>query len=158
MQETARRLGRDPRWTTVLAVTAECYRWPRHLPRIAQAGSDLGERMTNAILASPTGTVVLVGSDIPDIAPHHVASAFHVLARRDTVFGPSPDGGYWLVGLRDRVSPRGLFRKVRWSTAHALADTVANLPAGRSHALVDMLEDVDDAAAWRRRRDNPALR
>lgn len=59
-------------------------------------------------------------------------------------------GGYWLVGLRDRALLYGLFGDVRWSTKHALADTVANLPPGRNHRLVDMLEDVDDAAAYRR--------
>lgn len=146
-----RRLARDKRWMAVLAVTDEGYRWPRHVCRIRQVGRDLGERMANAIRAAPKGAVVLVGSDIPDIAPHHIARAFQVLARHDAVFGPAADGGYWLVGLRDRVLLRRLFRNVRWSTVDALADTVANLPAGRRHALVDLLEDVDDAAAWRRR-------
>ena len=57
------------------------------------------------------------------------------------------------MGLRDRALLRGLFRGVRWSTEHALADTVANLPPGRDYALADTLSDVDDEAAWARWRE-----
>ena len=89
----------------------------------------------------------------PASPPSDIASAFRALGAADAVFGPARDGGYWLVGVRDRGLLRGLFRNVRWSTNHALADTIANLPAGRDHALVDMLEDVDDAQSWRRWRD-----
>ena len=157
-ESTIRTLARDPRWRTVLAVTRGAFRWPRGVRRIPQAGPDLGARMANAMRSVPGGPVVLVGSDIPCIAPRHVARAFRELAGHDAVFGPAADGGYWLVGVRDRALLRGLFRAVRWSTAHALADTVANLPPGRTYALVDVLQDVDDAAAWRRWWDSLAGR
>jgi glycosyltransferase A (GT-A) superfamily protein (DUF2064 family) len=67
------------------------------------------------------------------------------------VFGPAADGGYWLVGLRRRPRlPRGLFERVRWSSAHALADTRAGLPKDTSVALLETLEDVDDVSAYAR--------
>lgn len=144
------RLARDRRWRTVLAVTPESARWPTGIPRIDQGPGDLGRRMTAAFEAMPAGPAIMIGGDIPDIRPRHIARAFRALRGHDTVFGPAADGGYWLVGLRDRALLRGLFREVRWSSEHALADTVANLPPGRSHALVDRLEDVDDAAAYYR--------
>jgi len=149
LETLVRRLARDARWRTVLAVTRGPYRWPRVVPRIRQDAGDLGARMARAIAAMPPGPVLLVGSDIPDIQPAHIARAFRALAAGDAVFGPARDGGYWLVGVRKRPLLRRLFRGVRWSTAHALADTVANLPSGRRHALVDVLSDVDDDAAWR---------
>jgi len=149
LEALVRRLARDARWRTVLAVAPGPYRWPRFLLRIRQDGRDLGARMARAIAAMPPGPVLLVGSDIPDIQPAHIARAFRALAAGDAVFGPARDGGYWLVGVRKRPLLRRLFRGVRWSTAHALADTVANLPSGRRHALVDVLSDVDDDAAWR---------
>ncbi|MGH6660397.1 MAG: DUF2064 domain-containing protein, partial [Rhodospirillales bacterium] len=76
------------------------------------------------------------------------------LGRADAVFGPAADGGYWLVGLRRRPRRLRLFEGVRWSSEHALADTLANL-GGRPHVLLETLEDVDDGAAyqrWRRQR------
>jgi len=149
LEALTRRLARDRRWRTVLAVTSGPYRWPRFLPRIRQGGGDLGARMARAIDAMPQGPVLLVGSDIPDIRAAHIARAFRALAAGDAVFGPARDGGYWLVGVRKRPLLRRLFLGVRWSTTHALADTVANLPAGSRHALVDVLSDVDDDAAWR---------
>lgn len=148
-----RRLGRDPRWRTMLAVTPEAWRWPAHVPRMEQWGHDIGARMANAIASAPQGPVILVGSDIPGVTADIVDRAFRVLGAADAVFGPARDGGYWLVGVRDRGQLRGLFRDVRWSSEHALADTIANLPVGRRHALVDMLEDVDEIESWRRWRN-----
>jgi len=153
-----RRLGRDRRWRTLLAVTPGPWRWPAHPPRIAQRGHDLGARMANALAAAPAGPVVLVGSDIPDITPDCIARAIRGLGRADAVFGPAHDGGYWLVGVRNRGLLRRLFRDVRWSSEHALSDTIANLPAGRRHVLVDRLQDVDDAPAWRRWRGSVTRR
>lgn len=151
LEALARRLARDRRWRTVLAVTSGPYRWPRFVPRVRQTGGDLGVRMARAISAMPRGPVLLVGSDIPGIRPAHIARAFRALAWRDVVFGPACDGGYWLVGVRGRQHLNHLFDGVRWSTAHALADTLANLAPVRTHALADTLSDVDDGAAWRRR-------
>ncbi len=97
---------------------------------------------------------MIVGSDIPDIEPVHIARAFAALACHDAVFGPAPDGGYWLVGVRDiRILP-DLFRGVRWSSASALADTLDNIDDRRRVALIDTLADIDDGAAladWRAR-------
>ena len=144
-----RRIGSDPRWRTVLAVSPDRYVgsrfWPANLPRIAQGQGDLGERMQR-LLEQPRGPVMLIGSDIPGIRAGHIAEAFGVLSRSGFVFGPSEDGGFWLAGAR-RPRPR-LFRHVRWSTPHALADTLANLrrPAG----LAATLADVDTEADWRR--------
>ncbi len=150
LESLLRRLVPDQRWRTVLCATAGSYRWPRGVPRVDQPRGELGRRMACAIAAMPPGPVILVGSDIPDIGPVHIARAFRALAGNDVVFGPARDGGFWLIGVRDRALPGRLFAGVRWSTPHALADTIANLPPGRSHALVDTLSDVDDAAAWRR--------
>ncbi|MGE3529984.1 MAG: DUF2064 domain-containing protein, partial [Methyloceanibacter sp.] len=72
-----------------------------------------------------------------------------LLGSADAVFGPAPDGGYWLVGLKR--SPRVLapFARVRWSGPHALADTRENLKRSRV-ALAARLSDVDRKADLRR--------
>jgi rSAM/selenodomain-associated transferase 1 len=144
----------DPRWALVLAVSPDreglaSRVWPAHLPRIAQGQGDLGARMARAMRRSGPGPVCVIGADIPGITRAHVARAFGALGAADAVFGPAPDGGYWLVGLkRTRVLPAGLFRDVRWSSLHALADTCASI-ADLKIAFVDTLQDVDTACDLR---------
>jgi len=83
--------------------------------------------------------------------PSHIARAFALLGQHDLVFGPASDGGFWLVGARrSRPLPLGLFAKVRWSTQHALADTLATIPQGYATAIADTLDDVDDVEALAR--------
>jgi rSAM/selenodomain-associated transferase 1 len=146
-----RRLTSDRRWTVWLFVTPDdsldhpAWRGiPR--PRVSRQGyGDLGQRMTLPFRALPPGPVVLVGSDIPAMRPHHIERAFKLLGRHDLVFGPAGDGGFWLIGSRrTRPLPRALFANARWSTAHALADTLATIPLGWSTGMADLLDDVDD--------------
>ena len=156
-----RRVGRDPRWETVLAVTPDTAArraspWPAGFARVRQGGGDLGSRMARILAGDPTIPVAIVGSDIPDLGARHVDSAFTALRNADLVLGPAADGGYWLIGRRPGAATRGLFDGVRWSSPHALADTRANVPARRKVALLETLEDVDDAGAyarWRVRRN-----
>lgn len=141
----------DPRWQLILAVAPDregstSRVWPAHLPRIAQGQGDLGDRMGRLFRGLPPGRVCIIGADIPGITPRHIARAFHVLGAQDAVFGPSEDGGYWLVGLRRMAAvPAGLFSNVRWSSEHALADTKASLP-GAHVGFVETLRDVDEVA------------
>jgi rSAM/selenodomain-associated transferase 1 len=148
-----RMLGRDRRWELIVATSPG----PRFRARLMpQGGGDLGARMRRPLERLPPGPVVIIGADIPGVTPAHVVAAFRALGAHDLVLGPATDGGYWLVGARRRPLPRRLFEKVRWSTGHALADTLAGVPPRCSVALVEVLEDVDDAAALRRALGAPA--
>lgn len=149
---------RDPRWTVWLVVTPDTARrhpaWRGAVPpqRVRPQGpGDLGQRMRRPFDELPPGPVVLVGSDIPGLRPCHVAHAFALLGRHELVLGPATDGGFWLIGARRRrVLPRGLFSGVRWSTAEALADVRARVPAEVPVGEADTLDDVDSGADWRR--------
>jgi uncharacterized protein len=150
-----RRLGRDRRWRLRLAVTPDRARhrqrlWPRAVTVIGQGGSDLGRRMYRALAGCPPGPAVLIGTDIPALGPEHIAEAFRLLGKHDLVFGPAADGGFWLIGARRSPLLPPLFGKVRWSTPHALEDTLAALPRNVSVSSAARLEDVDDGAAYRR--------
>jgi rSAM/selenodomain-associated transferase 1 len=149
-----RRLAGAPAWRTVLAVTPDGARWrgwPRALACCPQGSGDLGRRMGRALRRLAAPRAVLVGSDIPDVTRPAIARAFAALGRARFVFGPATDGGYWLIGWRRGVWPFGALAGVRWSSAHALADSRASLPPGTPVALVDTLADLDDGAAWRAR-------
>ena len=101
--------------------------------------------MGRILRSLPPGPVAIIGADIPGIDRPRIARAFAALGRADAVLGPAPDGGYWLIGLkRTAPPPARLFESVRWSTEHAMADTIATLGTDRI-ALIDTLRDVDEA-------------
>lgn len=147
-----KRLAASGRWRTWLAVAPDTAGasavWPPTAGQRGQGAGDLGRRMQRIMEWPGCGPLLIIGTDIPAIEPRHVQAAFRRLGNADAVFGPTPDGGYWLAGLRR--SPRVLrpFAGVRWSSENALADTEANL-ADAHVVQADVLADVDTAADWR---------
>ncbi|MCY3879727.1 MAG: TIGR04282 family arsenosugar biosynthesis glycosyltransferase [Rhodobacteraceae bacterium] len=147
-QRLIRSVGSDTRWRTLLAVAPDkavhdSQAWPLQIPRLAQGGGSLGDRMQRVFLSLPPGDIAIIGSDIPAIDRKRVAAAFRLLRGHGTVFGPCSDGGFWLIAMgRFRRHPGGLFNDVRWSSQFALADSVRSL-RGRSIQYADTLRDVD---------------
>jgi uncharacterized protein len=137
-------------WHTVLAVApdADCHSrvFPPGIARWPQGGGDLGARLQRVMDRRRRGPIMIIGSDIPGITAAHIRAGFRALGENDAVFGPAPDGGYWLVGLKRFPRIPRAFQNVRWSSEHALADTHANLK-GLRVSLIDELNDIDDAAA-----------
>lgn len=149
---TLRKLRRGP-WRLVLCVTPDAaarnaHLWPLRTRRKGQGRGDLGARMERALM-SWRGSAIVVGSDIPDLTAARLREAFKRLGDADLVFGKSRDGGYWLVGARHGGLAQGAFKNARWSSEHALADTLANLKHRRV-AFAATLDDVDDAAGYAR--------
>ncbi len=149
MTRLLRALAADRRFRTVLAVTPNRarFRLPVRVPRLPQGSGDLGARMQRAFRRFPRSRMAIIGCDIPDAGPGDLRAAFAALGRADAAFGPAMDGGYWLVAMTP-FRPARPFAAVRWSTEHALADTLANF-TGRSVARLRLLRDVDTAADWR---------
>jgi uncharacterized protein len=139
-----RGLAAEKRFRTVLAITPDRARVSSQVQQMPQGGGDLGVRMHRVFWRFPRGRIAIIGCDIPDAGPPDLRAAFHALGSADAVFGPAADGGYWLVAMSPR-RPTGPFARVRWSTEHALADTLANF-AGRRVAMLRTLHDVDTAA------------
>lgn len=165
MRAVTGRLGRDRRWRTVLAVAPDTAVGDRGIAvcsrRIGQGRGDLGARMSRllaggSIPAPLSASVLIIGSDIPGIMPRHIWSAFSALRSADAVLGPAFDGGYWLIGARGHARQRIALGGIRWSSRHALADTLRMLEGCRIPpqriARAPGLGDVDDAADWRQAR------
>jgi len=139
---------RDPRWDIVLAVSPDregmqSRVWPRGFSRMPQGTGDLGARMARMLGRVQPGPACLIGADIPDITRTHIAQGFAALGNHDAVFGPAPDGGFWLVGLKHpHRQPLQFFKNVRWSSEDALADSIVTLPDHRI-ARIATLRDVD---------------
>jgi len=112
--------------------------------RYIQTEGNLGRRMAHAMHDAFTraSSLLLIGSDCPLLQPALLAQASAALRTHDAVLVPAEDGGYVLVGARRELP----FGDVRWSTPHALADTVRGFErAGISHATLPACWDVDDA-------------
>ena len=126
------------------------------LPRTArlfpQSGADLGVRMYNALadtLALGYRGCLLLGSDLPFLRAEDVAEAGRILGRSDVVLCPSPDGGYWLVGMRTPFRP--LFQGQRYGTGSVLDDAMAccaahSLRVGLGPARRDL--DTPEDLVW----------
>jgi hypothetical protein len=136
------------RFDVVLAVAPDRARFPLpiRVRRIGQGGGDLGRRMSRTLRCYRR--VALIGCDIPQAGSADLRAAFNRLGTADAVFGPATDGGYWLIALGPR-RPADLFGASRWSTEHALQDTLEQFRRHRV-GFIRRLSDVDTAADYRR--------
>ena len=151
------RVARGSAWTTKLFVAPDRdvtanfgTAWPNNLPRTPQGTGDLGQRMAAALRAHGKNAVCIIGSDLPDLRASDLAAAFTALKRHDVVLGPATDGGYWLIGMSARCARQAKLDHVRWSSAFTLDDTLACLPPAWRIGYLRELEDVDDAASFKR--------
>jgi glycosyltransferase A (GT-A) superfamily protein (DUF2064 family) len=107
-----------------------------------QYGESLGERLDHLLteaLSSGSEQAVVMDSDSPTLPAEYISQAFDQLAHADVVLGPTQDGGYYLIGLK-QPQPH-LLRQVQMSTPQVLADTLAlakatGLTASTSAGLV----------------------
>lgn len=108
-----------------------------------QCDGDLGERLQAAFAFGLSGheRVVLLGSDAPSLPAPWLSALIRMLDGADMVLGPSRDGGYYGVGAARGTRPS--FEAVRWSTRHALSDTLS-ANAGLQVALASPWFDIDE--------------
>jgi uncharacterized protein len=110
----------------------------------SQGDGDVGVRMARSFATTCQGnsSVVLIGTDCPELTTDILAQAFDLLqSGRDLVLGGAVDGGYYLIGMRD-YHPE-LFVDIDWSTDRVLSQTVAianhlNLSIGYLPTLTDI--------------------
>lgn len=126
--------------------------WPEaDFSKKTQSEGDLGERMEQAFgTAFDAGAkkVVIIGSDCPELTDALLQTAFDRLDESDFVLGPVPDGGYYLLGMKE-LEP-SVFRDIAWSTETVRVRTLEKIQAaGKSCALLPVLSDVDTEEDWR---------
>lgn len=111
-----------------------------------QSGKDLGDRLRNAfdsVLEEEGDSAVIIGSDTPHLPSDYIKRAFRLLRSYDCVIGPSRDGGYYLIGLKNTYFE--LFEEIPWSTPGVLAVTMQRARSlGLKISLLPRLEDIDD--------------
>jgi rSAM/selenodomain-associated transferase 1 len=113
---------------------------------------DIGDCLTQVfeqLLQSGYPQVLAFNSDGPSLPVEYIQQALQMLADHDVVFGPSEDGGYYLVAL-DEPHPQ-LFKYIEWSTPNVMPQSLAI--AARENLEVALLPtwyDVDTAAGLKR--------
>ena len=118
----------------------------------SQLGSDLGQRFTQSFkdaFDNGADSVVVIGSDIPDLDRSIIQAAFKTLEGNDVVIGPDRDGGYYLFGTRERNSI--LFQDINWSSEFVLQQTKRLLQGQQiTFHLLPVLSDVDTYTDYQR--------
>ena len=109
-----------------------------------QQGGDLGQRMNNAFeqVLKQNHKAVIIGSDCPDISKDIIEEALSALDEFDCVVGPSFDGGYYLLGMRNH-NPQ-LFENIKWSSDSVLESTLTIIKEmGLTVHQLSPLRDID---------------
>jgi uncharacterized protein len=120
---------------------------PPHFLLIPQFGEDLGARLFFAfdqLFGQGYARVIVIDSDTPTLPSAYLAQALRLIAavENDVVLGPTEDGGYYLIGLRQ--SQRELFEQMPWSTSLVFPETRRRSElCGLTVACTDYWYDVD---------------
>lgn len=118
---------------------------PADIEVTAQVDGDLDGRIEAALeyaFVAAVGPVLLVGMDTPQLT---VTDLDIDWTSTDAVLGLTPDGGYWVIGLRSFVP--GCVLGVPMSTDHTGLDQLARLRSlGLRVRLLGELDDIDTPA------------
>ena len=147
LADTLQAVAWTPAARRVLVLDGRPGAWlPDGLEVIAQRGTGLGERLAHAV-ADVGGPLLIVGMDTPQLTRALLSQALDALAApaTDAVLGPTPDGGYWAIGLA--TADPAVFDGVPMSSARTAAAQRARLhELGLVTAELPALRDVDDYA------------
>jgi len=127
---------------------------PGDFELLPQRGDGFGDRLAFAtadLFQCGFASVCLIDSDSPTVSADVYAEAVEMLSQPGdrVVLGPSDDGGYYLIGLKE--SRRELFERIDWSTERVLEQTKQRArELSLEVSLLSTGYDVDDAATLRR--------
>jgi uncharacterized protein len=120
--------------------------WPPNMyQKDLQEGNGLGEKMKNAFknaFDENYRKVVLMMPDCPKMSDTLIEKSFKALETSDFVLGPTNDGGYYLIGMKE-YSPNVFENKV-YGTDKVFDDAVAEITGmGKTYFKMPVLVDVD---------------
>lgn len=109
-----------------------------------QQGDDLGARMQFAFeegFKNGFKNIIIIGSDLYDLAQEDLEAAFEALEQNEVVIGPAEDGGYYLLGMK-KPEPQ-IFENKNWGSSTVLSDTLKDLQ-GKNVGLLPEKNDIDN--------------
>lgn len=116
-----------------------------------QSGEDLGARMYHAfdtLFQESYEQVLIIGTDCFELTTDTIQKAFTFLNNHQVVIGPSSDGGYYLLGMRQFFP--FLFEGIAWSTDTVYSSTIQQLEQHKiSYHILPVLNDIDTEDDWK---------
>lgn len=128
--------------TRTLCFDGDVTEWlPARWAHRRQRPGGLDVRLADA-LGSAFGPAMVVGMDTPQLDAR-LLDSFDA-DRFDACIGPTADGGYWTIGLRDPAHAQAALLGVPMSSDHTYSEQVRRLRSlGLSVQVLDELVDVD---------------
>jgi len=91
--------------------------------------------------------IIFIGTDLPDLCHQDLINTLKDLQQNDLVLGPSNDGGYWLIGLSEKIMSSQIylpFINIKWSSENVLQNTINNFASTKlKYKLLDKKIDID---------------
>ena len=121
-----------------------------------QINGGLGEKMQAAFQSvhREGDRTLVIGSDCGELIPQIIDQAFEALRTHDVVLGPTFDGGYYMLGMRNLQLD--LFQDIDWSTVKVYPQTVQKIKAANAtYFELPRLHDIDfeeDYLAWKNKK------
>ena len=124
-----------------------------------QGPGNLGTKMKREFLKTHShhsqNSILLIGTDLPSISHYDLTQAIQTLNHKEMVIGPSRDGGYWLIGLSNKLlNPLFVwpFSGISWGTGKVLNETIRLASLNQiDYQLLQTKNDIDnvmDLSPW----------
>ena len=134
-----------------------CIRWSKKLgikKFNLQGKGCLGERMKRQIninkkfcTQNKIKNIIFIGTDLPDLCHLDLLNTIWGLKQNDLILGPSNDGGYWLIGLSEKIISKHLhlpFINIKWGKENVLQNTIDNFASTNlKYKFLDKKIDID---------------
>lgn len=118
----------------------------------SQSDGGLGDRLQSAFekaFSLDYDRIIAIGTDCIELDSRTIERALASLSsERSIVFGPSFDGGYYLVGMRSNLG-LSVFRSIPWSTSKVLEQSLDRaVSLDLEYTLLEEFNDVDTLEDW----------
>ena len=125
----------------------------------SQGKGNLGIKMRRQLLEiqfnSPNRPSLIIGSDLPTLSERDLTLGIEKLKENKLIFGPSKDGGYWLIGLSGEILnpiPKWLFNDIPWGSNSVLSKTLSLADSNKVNYLLlhekNDIDILDDLSPW----------
>ena len=87
--------------------------------------------------------IITIGNDCPNLGSKDILEAANILGEKDWVFGPSTDGGVYLLGLNRKVFDPYALSQISWETEKVFEELCGLAKIGNIHFL-PFKADIDN--------------